>query len=244
MGALKPMATPDSLNADIARRLQHVRGRIAEAARRGGRGPEAVRLVAVSKLQPTERVQAAYAAGQRVFGENYVQEGQDKAAALPADAEWHLIGPLQTNKARHVPGVFAWVQTVDRGKVARALHRHARRQGRTLEVLLQVNWTGEASKTGIRDWDELRRVMDEALECPALRVRGLMTIPDPTLDAAATRRHFADMRALRLRVAEAYGLAERFGELSMGMSHDYEWAVEEGATLVRVGSAIFGERPA
>jgi pyridoxal phosphate enzyme (YggS family) len=234
------MADPEGT---VAENLARVRERIAEAARRSGRPPEAVTLVAVSKLQPIARIEQAYAAGQRVFGENYVQEALGKIAALPADARWHLIGHLQSNKARLAAERFACIETVDSPRLAHALERHAGEAGAAPEALVQVNWSGEASKAGVTDPEALRRLVEELAGYRHLRLRGLMTIPDPAYGEAELRRCFAEMRRLRDALAAEFGLGERLKELSMGMSHDFEWAVEEGATIVRVGTAIFGARP-
>jgi pyridoxal phosphate enzyme (YggS family) len=223
--------------------LAAVRNAIADAARRSGRAPDAVTLVAVSKLQPASKLREAYAAGQRVFGENYVQEALGKIAEMPTDAVWHLIGHLQSNKAKQVPGRFEWIETVDTVKLAEALDRHAAAQGAEMRALVQVNWSGEATKSGLQDADALRALVEAMAGLDQVRLRGLMTIPDPQWDEARLRRCFAEMRRLREDLAAEFGLQDRLTELSMGMSHDYAWAIEEGATMVRVGTAIFGERP-
>jgi pyridoxal phosphate enzyme (YggS family) len=226
----------------IADHLALVRERIAQAARRSGRAPEAVTLVAVTKTQPAARVREAFEAGQRVFGENYVREALAKMAELPPGAVWHLIGHLQTNKVRLAVGHFPWIESVDSARLARALEQRARESGLVLDVLAQVNWSHEATKSGVTDPDALRVLAEEWGACRALRLRGLMTIPDPAFGERELRRCFAGMRALREALAAEFGLGERLTELSMGMSHDYEWAIEEGATIVRVGTAIFGAR--
>jgi hypothetical protein len=226
----------------VAENLARVRDRLAEAARRSGREAGAVTLVAVTKTQPAARVSEAFDAGQRVFGENYVQEALTKIPCLPPAARWHLIGHLQTNKVRAVVGAFSCVQTVDSPRLARSLEQRCVSAGAALEVLLQVNWSHEAGKSGLADPDTLRRLVREFASFRALKLRGLMTIPDPTWDETRLRRCFADMRLVRDAIAAEFGLGAGFTELSMGMSQDFEWAVEEGATMVRVGTAIFGAR--
>jgi len=228
--------------ASIAENLASVRHRMAEAERRSGRPAGAVALVAVSKTQPPPAVREAMAAGQRVFGENRVQEALAKIEAVGAGAEWHLIGHLQTNKAKLVPGRFQAVQTVDSVKLARALGEQAAAQGAALDVMLQLNWTREASKSGIQEWGALREVLECLRGTPALRCTGLMTIPDPAYDERRTREHFALVRELLERLRREAEAGPAFKDLSMGMSHDFEWAIEEGATIVRIGTAIFGAR--
>lgn len=223
----------------IADNLQAVRRRIEDAARSAGRDPRTVALLAVSKTWLADRVLAAAEAGQRAFGENYVQEGIDKIARL-ADAhlEWHFIGPLQSNKTRPVAEHFAWVHSIDRLKVAERLSAQRPPQMPPLQVCVQVNVSGEASKGGCEPAaaGELCR---HVAALPNLHLRGLMAIPAPIDDIAAQRRPFRQLREL-FETLRADGLA--LDTLSMGMSHDLEAAVAEGATLVRIGTAIFGER--
>ncbi len=225
--------------SDIATNLQVVRQRIADAARAAGRPPEAVRLLAVSKTWPAGRVAEAAAAGQRAFGENYVQEGVDKIAALGRDdLEWHFIGPLQSNKTRPVAEHFAWVHSLDRFKVAQRLAAQRPAGRPPLQVCVQVNVSGEASKSGCAA-AEAPALCRQVAALPGLRLRGLMAIPAPVDGFAEQRQAFARLRRL-------YDDLRRDGldvdTLSMGMSHDLEAAVAEGATLVRIGTAIFGER--
>ncbi len=238
-GAPDPAAYPQG---PVTENLARVRDRIAEAARRAGRRPEEVRLVAVSKRQPAAKVLEAYAAGHRLFGENYVQEALAKMEQVPGDAHWHLIGHLQTNKAKLAVGRFACIETVDSPKAARAIGQRAAAAGSLQEVLVQVNWSQEASKAGVTGEGALRAMFDELAGLEALRVRGLMTIPDPNDAERELRGLFGQMRGLLESLRGEFGLGAEFGELSMGMSHDYPWAIEEGATLVRVGTAIFGAR--
>jgi hypothetical protein len=227
--------------AAIAVRLGEVRERIAYAAGRSGRQPGAVRLVLASKTQPPAAIAAAYAAGARDFGENYVQEATVKRAEASAladldDARWHLIGHLQSNKARMAVATFDLMQTLDRASLAAALYRM--RAAPPMPVLIEVNCAGERSKAGVAP--EAAEALVDAVRAQ-VEIRGLMTVPPPSVDGAGGRRWFAALRELRDRLARATGLG--LGELSMGMTDDYEEAIAEGATIVRVGRAIFGERP-
>lgn len=230
------------MSGSIAENLAQVRERIATAAARAGRAPGEVALIAVSKTKPPRAVAEALAAGQRIFGENRVQEALEKMAHVPAEAEWHLIGHLQRNKARLVPGSFSAVQSLDSERLAHALERHAAAEGRSLDVFIQLNLDREASKSGVATLAELGRLVETVLGCPHLLLKGLMTLPDPTLSEAETRRHFAEVRGLQEKLRAEFATGPQFCELSMGMSHDYALAIAEGATMVRVGSAIFGER--
>jgi len=222
---------------EIAGNLARVRERIARAARAAGRAPEAVRLLAVSKKMPADDVRAALAAGQRAFGENYAQELRDKSALLagePSPPEWHFIGPLQSNKVKYVAGKAALVHSIDSPALLDAFEARAVAQ----PCLVQVNVAGEASKKGIAPAD-LPALLDRFAALKHLRCEGLMLIP-PRGDA---RPHFAALRALRDREAQTTRANVDLRELSMGMTEDLEVAVEEGATIVRVGTAIFGARP-
>ncbi|MDR1063083.1 MAG: YggS family pyridoxal phosphate-dependent enzyme [Azoarcus sp.] len=225
--------------ASIITNLRAVRARIAAAAQAAGRDPASVSLLAVSKTWPASQVRAAFEAGQCAFGENYVQEGIEKVAALAGPGlEWHFIGPVQSNKTRLVADAFDWVHSIDRLKTAERLsaQRDARRP--PLQVCLQVNVSGEASKSGIAP-DEAAALARAVAALPRLHLRGLMCIPEPDGDRDLLRRRFALLRQLREQLASE-GLA--LDTLSMGMSHDLETAIAEGATIVRVGTAIFGER--
>ena len=225
----------------IAARLHVVRARLLRAAQAAGRDPAAVTLLAVSKTWPAAAVQAAAAAGQRAFGENYVQEGVDKARELAAlGLEWHFIGPLQSNKTRLVANAFQWVHSIDRLKIAERLSAQRDPHLPPLNVCIQVNVSGELSKSGVEP--EAAPALAHALAAlPRLRLRGLMCIPEPGADETLLRHRFASLRALQQRL-DGEGLA--LDTLSMGMSDDLEAAIAEGATLVRVGSAIFGARSA
>ena len=225
----------------ISTNLQAVAARIAAAARAAGRDPGAVKLLAVGKTWPADAVREAYRVGQRTFGENYVQEAAEKIAALAAlnpAPEWHFIGPLQTNKTRIVAELFDWAHSVDRLKIAERLSNQRGDGQAPLQVCLQVNVSGEASKSGVAP-HEVAELARRVAALPRLRLRGLMCIPEPSEDESLPRRRFAVLRQLRDDLAGT-GLA--LDTLSMGMSHDLEAAIAEGATIVRVGTAIFGER--
>ncbi len=226
----------------IADKLSQVNARIASACAAAGRPVQSVTLLAVSKTFDATAVAEAHAAGQRCFGENYVQEAVDKIAALSTlepRPEWHLIGPLQTNKTRVVAERFDWVQSVDRLKIAERLSAQRPDALTPLSVCLQVNISGEATKSGL-DPAEVAAVARAVAALPRLRLRGLMAIPEPGGDFVAQRRPHRLLRELFEALCRD-GLA--LDTLSMGMSADLEAAIAEGATLVRVGSAIFGERP-
>ena len=224
----------------IADNLAAVRERIARAAARSGRDSAEVALVAVSKVHPPDAIRAAYAAGQREFGENYAQELRDKAAALAdlPDLRWHFIGHLQRNKAKYVAPHAALVETVDSPRLADALARQAERHERVIPCLVQVNVGGEAQKSGCAS-DEAADLVAAVEAHERLALEGLMTIPPFELDAGETRVYFDALAALRERL----GGPRRLRHLSMGMSHDFEQAIAAGATLVRVGTAVFGPRP-
>ena len=220
---------------------QAVRSRIATAARAAGRDPAEVALLAVSKAFPAEAIRAAYALGQRSFGENYVQEAVAKIALLGDlhELQWHLIGPLQSNKARLAAQYFAWVHSVDRQKIAERLSAMRDEEARPLNVCVQVNISGEASKAGVAPAEALALATSIA-RLPRLRLRGFMGIAEPTPEAHRQRAQFRILRELCER-GRAAGLS--LDTLSMGMSADLEAAIAEGATLVRVGTALFGARP-
>ncbi len=222
---------------EIAARLRSVGERIAAAQRASGRAPGSVRLILASKTQPAEAIRAAYDAGARDFGENYVQEAVAKRAALGelAGATWHMIGHLQTNKAALAARTFDWIQTLDSERLANALAKA--HPAPPMPALIEVNLGGETSKAGVRP-EEVERLVERIRM--KLELRGLMTIPPPAKRAEDARRYFAQLRELRDRVAAASGLA--LPELSMGMTDDFEAAIEEGATMVRIGRFVFGER--
>lgn len=223
----------------IPANLQAVKSRISAACRGAGRADGSVLLLAVSKTCPASRVREAADAGQRAFGENYLQEALGKIDALrDLGLEWHFIGPLQGNKTRPVAENFQWVHSVDRLRIAQRLSEQRPDTLPPLDICLQVNVSGEASKNGCA-LDEAPALAHAIATLPNLRLRGLMTIPEPTEDGPTLQRRFAALRSLRDRL-NAEGL--KLDTLSMGMSQDMEIAVAEGATLVRVGTAIFGNR--
>jgi pyridoxal phosphate enzyme (YggS family) len=225
----------------IAGRLALVRGRIAAAARRTGRDPAGVTLVAVSKTVPAAAVREAAAAGQLVFGENRVQEAREKIAAAGPGLRWHLIGHLQRNKAKAAAGLFACVESVDSADLARELDRHAAALGVRLRVLVQVRLGAEEGKRGV-DPAEAPALIETVAGLSALELSGVMAIPPPPVVPEDSRPFFARLRALRDAWEGSCCPRRALPELSMGMSMDFEVAVEEGATIVRVGTALFGER--
>ncbi|MBI5523096.1 MAG: YggS family pyridoxal phosphate-dependent enzyme [Desulfarculus sp.] len=224
----------------IAQNLQAVRERMAQAAIAAGRDPASVRLVAVSKMHAASEVAQALAAGQLIFGENYAQEAQAKIAAVGPGAHWHFIGHLQGNKARLAAGLFDMIESVHSLKLAQALDRHCQEMGKRLPVLLQVNLGGEAQKSGCPP-HEAPALASAMAALPGLELKGLMTMPPFYDDPGQARPIFAGLR--RLAASLAPGLPPgSMDELSMGMSGDFEAAIAEGSTLVRVGTAIFGQR--
>lgn len=223
----------------IADNLQRVQDRMAAAAARAGRRADDVRLIAVTKTLPAEAVLEAYAAGQRLFGENRVQELAAKAPRLPADCQWHLIGHLQANKVRHALPHAAWLHALDSLELIQRTDRIAGEEGRRPVVLLEVNVSGEATKFGAAP-GTVPALAEAALRSPHLELRGLMTMAPYGASEAELHRVFGGLRGLRDRLAAALGAP--LPELSMGMSGDFEAAIAEGATLVRVGTAIFGAR--
>lgn len=226
----------------IRERAAAVLDRMARAAARAGRRPGEVRLVAVSKTQGPDAVAEARGAGLSVFGENYVQEAEGKIRAVP-DAEWHLIGKLQRNKAGKAVALFRWIETVDSAELVADLSRRAATAGNTVDLLVEVNLAGEGTKGGVTP-DRLQAVLNAAAGLPGIRMRGLMAIPPFAEDPEASRPYFSRLRALLAESARRAPRGMELTELSMGMSHDFEAAIEEGATIVRVGTAIFGPRRA
>ncbi len=225
--------------SDIATRLASVHANIAEAASRSGRKAEDVSLVAVAKTQPPEAVQEAIDAGQLLFGENRVQEAKAKIPLLPARARWHFIGHLQKNKIRHALPIFELIQSIDSLELASDLDRIAAEAGAFPRALLEVNVAGEGTKFGF-PLAKLPEQMEALLALERVQIEGLMCIPPPVPRAEDARRYFVALRELRDRLEKAAGVP--LPQLSMGMSADYPVAIEEGATLVRVGTAIFGDR--
>jgi pyridoxal phosphate enzyme (YggS family) len=223
----------------ILSNLQATREAISRAAEAAHRNAAEVRLLAVSKTFPAASVREAYQAGQTAFGENYLQEALEKIAALrDLPLEWHFIGPIQSNKTRAIAENFAWVHSVDRLKIAERLAAQRPSQAPPLNVCLQVNVSGEVTKSGVAPGDVVQ-LAQAVMQLPHLKLRGLMTIPSPAVGETAQRVPFAQMKAL-LAQLNSRGMA--LDTLSMGMSHDYRAAILEGATLVRIGTAIFGSR--
>ncbi len=224
---------------EVARNLEAVRARIAAAAEKSGRRSDAVQLVAVSKKQETEKIRAVYDAGQAVFGESRVQEARAKIPLLPSGVRWHFIGRLQKNKIRHALPLFEVFHSIDSLALAREVERIAAEEGLRPRALLEVNMAGEGSKLGFAP-ETLRAEMEELLALTRVNLEGLMTIPPLAPEAEESRRYFVALRELRDELER--DSAVKLPELSMGMSNDYAVAIEEGATCVRVGTAIFGGR--
>lgn len=224
------------MNETFADRLKQVELRISAACEQAGRARDDVTLLAVSKTKPPEAVREAAECGLRLFGENRIQEAQSKVGMCPAGLEWHLIGHLQTNKAKIAANLFQMIHSVDSLKLLQALETHA---NMTLPVLLQVNVSGEAAKFGMRP-DEVAGVIEAANQMKSCEVHGLMTIPPFSPDPEKTRIHFRALRELRDRLQDETGTP--LPELSMGMSHDLEIAIEEGSTWIRIGTDLFGSR--
>ena len=224
-------------HSDAAQRLDQLWQRIRTAEASAGRAAGSVQLLAVSKTFPIEAVDAVAACGQKAFGENYAQEGVDKASTRP-ELEWHFIGPIQSNKTRGIAEHFSWVHSIDRLKIAERLSAQRPPNMPPLQVCVQVNVSGEASKSGCNPEDALA-LCTAVAQLPNLQLRGLMAIPEATEDTATQHQQFAKLRALQTQLNQQ-GFA--LDTLSMGMSDDLEAAISEGSTLVRVGSAIFGQR--
>lgn len=230
--------------SDIRSNLNRIRDEMDRAARRAARRAEDVRLIAVSKTQPWHRVAAAIEAGQCDFGENTLQDAVTKIPmARDLQVDWHFIGHLQSNKAADIPENFTWVHSVDSLRLAQKLSAHAEKTGHPVNILIQVNLTRETHKSGVLP-EHLSALMDalQAAALPGVNPRGLMTLGPRSDDEGRLRNTFAQLRHLRDEIAERSGL-KHFTELSMGMSGDYSFAIMEGATLVRIGSALFGARP-
>ncbi|HEU4400500.1 MAG TPA: YggS family pyridoxal phosphate-dependent enzyme [Candidatus Polarisedimenticolia bacterium] len=224
----------------IARNLEEVRSRIASAARRAGREPGSITLVGVSKTMPIETIREAFEAGLGEFGENRVQEAREKRPQLPDGIRWHLVGHLQGNKAAHAARLFQVVHSVDSVEILERLEQAAAREGRWIEALAQVDLAGEATKSGVRE-SNLDAVLETAAGCRQVALRGLMILPPYDPDPEKSRPWFRRLRGL-LEESRRRHPGLDLGQLSMGMSEDFEVAIEEGATLVRVGRALFGER--
>jgi PLP dependent protein len=230
----------------ISHNLEVLHDRIAAAARRSDRRPESIQLIAVSKTFPADAIREAYAAGQRLFGENRVQEFATKAAALAdlTDAQFHMIGHLQSNKSRKAVELFNAIDSLDSVRLGNQLNIAAAELGKVIPVLIEINTGGEEAKSGLAiDWTELEPVLATAPSWTNLSVSGLMTVPPFTDDPEGARPYFRNLRDLRDEIASKDLPAVSMQTLSMGMSHDFEIAIEEGSTCIRLGTAIFGTRP-
>ena len=225
---------------DLETNVRAVRQRIEAACARAGRDPNEITLVAVTKGQPPESVCAAAALGLTLFGENKVLEAKAKIPLCPGRARWHMVGHLQTNKCRDAVGLFEMIQSVDSLRLAEELNRRAEQAAKTMPILLEVNAVGEASKFGCRP-DQLLADLDRINALPRLEIQGLMTVPPWAIDPEKVRPVFRQMRELKARCEQLLGAP--LPHLSMGMTGDFEVAIEEGATLVRIGTALFGARP-
>jgi pyridoxal phosphate enzyme (YggS family) len=225
----------------IADNLTRVKERMAEAAVRSGRKPDSVRLVGVTKTVDVDRIKAAVCAGLNILGENYVQEAREKIKKVGGEASWHFVGRLQTNKAKYAVKLFDMIETVDSLKLATEINRRAQPLGRTIPIIIQVNLAGEVSKGGVEP-SKCISLIKQISDLPNLQIRGLMTMPPFFDQPDRARPYFAQLRELSQEIAKAQLPRVEMEELSMGMSGDFETAIEEGATLVRVGTAIFGKR--
>lgn len=226
---------------NIADNIKDIRGRIAAAAAAAGRDPASIGLVAVSKTKPASLVEAAAEAGQLIFGENYVQELAVKAAEVKSPVEWHFIGHLQSNKVRQIAGLVSMIHSVDRLSLAREIDRQWAKTGKVCDILIQVNVSGEATKSGTTAKEAIDLVRQIA-HLQNLRICGLMTMPPFFEDPDAARPYFSELRLLAKEIESLAIPGVSMKELSMGMSGDFSTAIAEGATLVRIGSAIFGGR--
>lgn len=225
----------------IAEHLAKIKGQISNAARKAGRDPETVKLLAVSKTFPMEDIREAFSAGQREFGENRVQELEDKVPAALPGMIWHLIGHLQSNKAEKAVALAEYIHSVDSLKLLNKINAAAEKRGKIQKLLFEVNVSGEESKFGISGFDPLREIMEQALSLANVKVLGLMTMAPLGAEELILHQTFAGLREFRERLVREFSVP--LPELSMGMSQDFPVAIEEGATIVRIGTAIFGGRP-
>jgi len=225
----------------LASRLTEIQARMTRAAEKAGRRPEAIRLIAVSKTKPVSLIREAIAAGVTELGENYIQEARDKIPRIKGEVAWHFIGHLQKNKAKFAAALFSWVHTIDSPGIAEVLDRRAGMEGRHLNILIEVNVEKEATKSGVLE-EGLIPLAEHVAGLANLSLRGLMVIPPITADSETARAYFIKTRQLAEKVAARNIPGVSMDELSMGMTSDFEIAIEEGATMVRVGTAIFGAR--
>jgi pyridoxal phosphate enzyme (YggS family) len=226
---------------NIATNIAGIQNQIADACRKCGRDPAAVRLIAVSKKKPAADIESAIAAGQALFGESYVQECVAKIDTVTTAAEWHFIGGLQSNKVKYLRGKVDMIHSVDRLSLAKEINRQWQKINSTVEILIQVNLGQEESKSGTTA-NELIKLVQQVSQLKHLRIKGLMTLPPWAADPEDVRPYFSQLRKLAAQVEELTLQNVMMQELSMGMSHDFEVAIEEGATMVRIGTAIFGAR--
>jgi pyridoxal phosphate enzyme (YggS family) len=224
-------------------KLALVQQQITQAAIQSGRTPEEIQLIAVSKTKPVELIKEALAAKQTAFGENRIQEALGKIDVLrnSPEVEWHLIGHLQKNKVKFCPGNFQWIHSVESVELANKLEARCALTNKNINVLIQVNLSREKSKSGLQKWDDILRVAESISAGQWLKFRGLMTIPAPNFGELKTRKIYEQIRKWRDKLRHELDSAE-ITELSMGMTADYHWAIQEGATMIRVGTAIFGPR--
>ena len=226
----------------LKERLTELSAELAELAIQAGRSPEEIKLIAVSKTHPSELIAEAFQAGQVRFGENRVQEASEKIERLQNPGiEWHLIGHLQKNKARFCPGRFDWIHSVDSQELLELLEKQCALQSQPIQILLQANLSQEDSKSGVSDYDNLCRLLEKTQGCQWLHCRGLMTMAAATDDANNIRKTFSQLRTWLEKLRNEFTLTT-FTELSMGMSSDYRIAIAEGATMIRLGTTLFGER--
>lgn len=235
------MVSKDHLMVDVAANYRRVGDRISEAALRAGRNPQEIRILAATKSQNVELIRAAIAAGVRLIGENYVQEAESKSQVISEAVEWHMIGHLQRNKVKAALETFDLIQSLDSVALAIELHKAGRKSGRTLRTFIEVNLGAEPSKSGIAR-DKVAELVRRVSELSHLRVEGLMVVPPFKENPEETRPYFRALKKLQMEL-QGWKIANAsFNELSMGMTHDYPIAVEEGATIVRIGTALFGAR--
>ncbi|MBW1659314.1 MAG: YggS family pyridoxal phosphate-dependent enzyme [Deltaproteobacteria bacterium] len=225
----------------IKERLEEIRRRMDEAAEKAGRDPSSIRLIAVSKTKPVSMIREAVAAGVTDLGENYIQEAREKIPQVSGQVRWHFIGHLQTNKAKYAARLFDWIHTIDRVEIADALNRRAGMENRVLRVLIEVNVGKEETKSGVME-EDLFPLVEHVATLPQLSLKGLMVIPPLTADPEEARGYFIKTRRLAEQVAARNIPNVSMEELSMGMTSDFEVAIEEGSTMIRVGTAIFGPR--
>jgi pyridoxal phosphate enzyme (YggS family) len=227
--------------ADVAANCQAIQSRIAEAAIRSSRNPREIKLLGAAKSQSIEAIRAAFAAGVRLIGENYVREAQDKKRAIAETIEWHMIGHLQRNKAKLAVELFDVIESVDRLELARELDKEGRKKGKKVRAFLEVNLGGEESKSGLAK-EKVLDLLKAAGKLPHIKIEGLMAVPPFKENPEEVRPYFQELRELKLKLQQEIFPNVDLQDLSMGMTHDYTVAVEEGATIVRIGTALFGPR--